>query len=59
MAAKVRDMTYDQRQLAMDAPGVRVRVWQADHEPRYKIDAEIPLGGPSDGELANITLWKY
>lgn len=52
-------MTYDQRQLAMDAPGVRVRVWQADHEPRYKIDAEIPLGGPSDGELANITLWKY
>ena len=37
-------MTYQQRRLALDAPGVTTRVYRADHEARYEVEASIPLG---------------
>ena len=44
-AASLATLTYEQKQLALDALGVQVKVWRTDHEPRYKISASIPLEG--------------
>jgi hypothetical protein len=41
-------MTYQQKQLALDALGVTARVYRADHQPRYEIEANIPM---SDGQV--------
>ena len=43
VAANMGDMTYQQKRLAFDALGVTARVYRADHEPRYEIEASIPL----------------
>jgi site-specific DNA recombinase len=45
VAANLGDLAYDQKRLALDALGVRVFVWRADHTPRYTIEATIPLSG--------------
>jgi site-specific DNA recombinase len=43
VAANVDDLTYDQKRTALDALGVKVRVWRGDHNPRWKINARIPF----------------
>ena len=53
VAARLGELTYEQRRLALDALGVQVRVWKTDHDPRYVISASIPLGdgpGPQTGQ---------
>ena len=49
VAANLGTLTYEQKRLALDALGVRVRVWHPDHTPRYDITAALPLlPDPSD-----------
>ena len=49
VAARLGDLSYQQRRLALDALGVQIQVWKSDHTPRYAITASIPLG---DGAAA-------
>jgi site-specific DNA recombinase len=51
VAANMGDMTYQHKRLAFDALGVTARVYRADHEPRYEVEASIPLG--SEGVVSN------
>ena len=46
VGTRLRDLTYQQRRMALDALGIEVRVWKADHDPRYSITANIPLDEP-------------
>jgi site-specific DNA recombinase len=43
VAANVQDLTYDQKRTALEALGVKVRVWRGDHNPRWNIKAKIPI----------------
>jgi site-specific DNA recombinase len=43
VAANLRDLTFDQKRLALDALGVRVQVWRKD-DRAPRIEANIPLG---------------
>jgi site-specific DNA recombinase len=43
VAMRLGELTYEQKRLALDALGVRVRLWQRDHTPRYDFTASIPL----------------
>jgi site-specific DNA recombinase len=43
VAANIEDMSYQQKRLALDALGVTARVYRAGHEPRYEIEANIPM----------------
>ena len=43
VAANLDLLSYDDRRLALRALGVRVRLWERDHEPRYEITANISL----------------
>ena len=52
VGARLSELTYEQRRLALDALGVQVQVWKADHTPRYVITANIPLDGPPGGVQA-------
>jgi site-specific DNA recombinase len=38
--------TYDQKRLALDAFAIEVRLWRADHSPRFEITASPDLVGP-------------
>jgi site-specific DNA recombinase len=46
IAANIDTLSYDEKRLALSALGVKVRVWRPQHDPRYKIDAVIPLDAP-------------
>jgi hypothetical protein len=46
VGARLDQMTYDQKRTALDALGVHVRVWKANHDPRYLIMAGVPLDPP-------------
>lgn len=52
-AESIGTLTYDEKRLALDGLGVTVKVWRADHEPRYQITASIPL----DRGAVNETSW--
>jgi site-specific DNA recombinase len=43
VAANVRDLTYDRKRMALDALGVKVRVWGKDHEPRWQMQTNIHI----------------
>jgi len=43
VADNIKDLTYDQKRLALDALGVRVTVWRRD-DRAPRIEANIPLG---------------
>ncbi len=43
VAARLRGFTYQEKRLALDALGVAVRVYDTSHDPRYVIEAHIPL----------------
>jgi site-specific DNA recombinase len=43
VAANLETLTYAEKRLALDALGVRVRLWRKGHEPRYEITANVPL----------------
>jgi site-specific DNA recombinase len=43
VAAKLGDLGYQERRLALEALGVSVQVFKADHTPRYIITANLPL----------------
>ncbi len=45
VGARLGTFTYQEKRLALDALGVAVRVYEWDHEPRYIIEANIPLDG--------------
>jgi site-specific DNA recombinase len=40
VGANLAELTYEKKRLALDALGVRVRVWPKDHTPRYVIEME-------------------
>jgi len=52
VAANLADLDYAKKRLALEAPGVQVRVWRAGHSPRFQITLDIPLEG--DAEDAHI-----
>ncbi len=59
VAAGLGNMSYQQKRLALDALGVEVRVFRADHEPRYVITAEIPLAdAPGDDVVLTPIIGK-
>lgn len=43
VAANLGDLSYEQKRLALTALGVEVKVWRADHSPRFEIRASIPF----------------
>ncbi len=43
VAAKLGQLTYEEKRLALEALGVQVVVYRADHDPRWEITASIPL----------------
>ncbi|MDP9373493.1 MAG: recombinase family protein [Chloroflexota bacterium] len=43
VAANLGDLTYEQKRQALTALEVRVRLYRADHDPRYEITAALPL----------------
>lgn len=43
VAERLGALTYEQKRLALDALGIRVQLWKADHTPRFQITATIPL----------------
>lgn len=45
VASRVDILTYTQKRDALYALGVRVTVWRRDHNPRYVVEANIPLDG--------------
>lgn len=51
VAARLAGFDYAKKRLALDALGVTVTVWRADHDPRYEITAGIPL----EGEIVSPT----
>ena len=46
VAERLDGLAYEQKRMALDALGVRVEVWRSDHEPRYRIEANVPLEEP-------------
>jgi site-specific DNA recombinase len=55
VAANLGDMTYQQKRLALDALGVSAMIYRAGHEPRYQVEATIPMGDPA--AIAFNTRW--
>ncbi len=43
LASHVTELDFANKQLALQALDVKVRVWRADHEPRYEITTSLPL----------------
>ena len=43
VAAKLKNPTYDDKRLALDALDVHVKLYPASHTPRWEIDASMPL----------------
>ncbi len=41
VAANLGDLTYEQKRMALDVLGFGVRLFRADHEPRYVITANL------------------
>jgi site-specific DNA recombinase len=51
VSTRLGELTYEQKRLALEALGVEVRVWKADHEPRYVITAQLDLEALPKAEL--------
>jgi hypothetical protein len=49
-AERLGRFTYPDKRVALDAPGVKVRVCRSDHMPRWEAEASIPLAEAS-GQL--------
>jgi hypothetical protein len=45
MATKLENASYARKRQALEALEVCVKVWRADHEPRYDISMSVPLDG--------------
>lgn len=43
VAGNLDALNYEQRRLALTALGVKVKLYRADHDPRYEITASIPV----------------
>ena len=54
VAANLGDVTYAEKRLALEALGVQVQLWGANHEPRYAITARIPLG---ENDIVDSKSW--
>ena len=54
VSTRLADLTYDQKRLALEALGVEIRVWKADHEPRYIITAEVNLEELRESDRASV-----
>lgn len=46
VAARLGELSYEEKRLALEALGVQVTLYGKEHEPRYVITANIPLEGP-------------
>ncbi|MCL4465626.1 MAG: recombinase family protein [Chloroflexi bacterium] len=55
IAMNLETLTYQQRRLALDALGVSVTVYPADHAPRWIITANIPLYTGADSSRERST----
>ncbi len=49
VAANLDELTYQQKRMALDTLGFEVRLYRADHDPRYVITASI------EPEVVSIT----
>jgi hypothetical protein len=53
-------LSYSQRRMALDALGIQVTLYRADHEPRYVIIANIPLSTnvqhPQTGQVSKFSV---
>jgi site-specific DNA recombinase len=45
VATRLETLTYTQKRLALLALGFQVRVYREDHNPRFEIEANVPLAG--------------
>lgn len=43
VSTRLITLTYEQKRLALEALGVGIKVWKADHDPRYIITAHLDL----------------
>jgi hypothetical protein len=41
VTANLRGITYEERRLALRAPGLEARVWRVDHDPRFEISMRL------------------
>lgn len=51
VAARLGELGYHEKRIALDALDVRVRIFTKDHAPRYVITASIPLEEDEGGEI--------
>jgi site-specific DNA recombinase len=55
-AANVRDLTYDQRRLALEALGVKVEGWKEDHNPRWTMETKLNILSQSSCLLSKFRI---
>ena len=55
VAANLGDFTYLQRRTALEALGVDVELYRADHTPRWRITAALPLEDPCASPIVFTT----
>lgn len=56
VASRLDTLTYEQKREALYALGVRVLVYRRDHDPHYRIEANIPLNGtPASLAVMSVT----
>ncbi len=55
VAANLGDLTYPQRRTALEALGVDVELYRADHTPRWRITAALPMEDPCAPPIAFTT----
>ena len=53
VGAEVDSMTYQDKRDALAALGVDVRLYRADHEPRWTLTMNLPLPVPDDAIVCN------
>lgn len=45
VATELKTLTYAEKRAALLALGFQVRVWREDHDPRFEVEAKVPLAG--------------
>lgn len=69
VAGRLEDLTYAQKRLVLEALGVQVKVWPANHTPRWQIEARVPFSdarsrqpagsSPAPGTLNTTATGRY
>ena len=56
VAANLAQLDYSGQRLALDALGVEVKLWAADHEPRFQITMSVASPGVASGRIQSLVL---